>query len=463
MKKFYTAEEFEQNKVLKSNLAQSDELLKDSELNNVRANADANIASSEELLKSLGYSKEVLRAKTKAMEVNEKSRIRGANQLWENIVKESNEYVPHEVMLEDILSESEIKKAFKELDRINHQFSKKTSITNKTDLIILTIAIALQVTKSVLFPYLARKFGYGDSFDKTTRLSHDDSTIKQAQKAATDEFRDKYINTYGTGAWVNFLYQTPAYDVTFGSKNIGINMEGMYHRFHTLGHDPILGWVFGTANILTDTITLNNFTSYRIIRTPTMTITPEQVSIFSLFNEAYGVANANFLNLPAALFAQAQHLNSDAYTKLGLPVPMLSVINESLASKLYKNQYDALCFARDARVIEASYIVSMIIDMLISLLHGIFRTADDDIDLYEIRTRKILLISNAIASGSTIIATSITQNIKNLDIGSLLSTITHLFFDIRFISKIKKEYIKTEIDAKLKTQLEEINRLYNSI
>ena len=33
-------------------------------------------------------------------------------------------------------------------------------------------------------------------------------------------------------------------------------MHGGQHRVKTLGHDPILGWVFGVANIISDTITI---------------------------------------------------------------------------------------------------------------------------------------------------------------------------------------------------------------
>ena len=70
---------------------------------------------------------------------------------------------------------------------------------------------------------------------------------------------------------------------------------------------------------------------------------------------------------------------------------------------------------------------------------------DGNHNLYEVRTRKILLISNAIASTSTIINAAVTSNPKNLDIGSLLNTVTHLFTDIRFIARIKQEFIENEI------------------
>ena len=47
--------------------------------------------------------------------------------------------------------------------------------------------------------------------------------------------------------------------------------------------------------------------------------------------------------------------------------------------------------------------------MIIGLAHGLFRDESVPKDIYEVRTRKILLISNSIASASTIINASITS------------------------------------------------------
>ena len=126
------------------------------------------------------------------------------------------------------------------------------------------------------------------------------------------------------------------------------------------------------------------------------------------------------LNLPAALFAQAQHLKSDRYTKVGLPVPLLAAFNEELASSLYKQQYDSLCFSRDAKIVGASLGISIGIDMIIGLVHGLFRQTDEDPSLYQIRTRKILLISNLLASTSSIVYAGIMRNPKNLDFGTII-------------------------------------------
>lgn len=461
----YSEEEKELNKVLRMNQDKSNNLLHDKNIASTRMKADSSIASAEELLKSLGRHKEVLNAKNKAIEVGKNARLTNRPHIdsWEQLVNEANKNISHDIELENLLTSSEINKSFKELDQINAEFSRKTGIINKTDLSFLMIATALQVTKSLVFPHVAKKFGYGESFDSSNRLAHNDKSIEKAHKDANDKFRDTSLKNHKTGYWMNILYQTPAYDITVGSADLGINMGGRYHRLHTLGHDPILGWIFGTANILTDVITMNNFQSYRVVRNPKMRITPEPVSIFSLFNESYQVIQDDFLNLPAAIFAQAQHLKSDVFTKQGLPVPLLETFNESFASNLYKNQYDSLCLARDTKIIGTSYMVSTIIDIVIGLVHGLFRDKNESKDLFEVRTRKILLISNCIATSSSAISTYITKNPKNLDIGSLLSTIVHLFTDIKFIMRIKEEFIQSEIDKKLQVEFDKVDRLYDEI
>lgn len=466
----YSRDELDMNKVFKMNQDVSQSILVDKAMSQTRDNADANIEASLALLRSLNYDKDIEKLSSDIIAKGKERKLEHCPVLesWEEIVAQANLHTPTEVVLEDFMSEAEIQDAFKELDIIEKQFSQKTSIVNKTDLSFLMIATALQVAKSLIFPYVAEKFGYGKSFDPSERLEHNDKTIEKAHKEANDKFRDKHIEKHGTGHWINILYQTVPYDITKGSKDLGIDMGGKYHRMYTLGHDPVLGWIFGTANILTDCITFNNLHTNRISRidpiteSKKMVITPEVVFLGQMFKECYNDIKADPLNLPAAIFAQAQHLKSDEFTKLGLPVPILSSIDEGFASKLYSENYDALCFARDVKIVGASFVVSKLIDMIISLLHGLFRKDNEDKDLYEVRSRKILLISNSIASTSSIINASITSNPKNIDIGSLLNTITHLFTDIRFILKIKQEFIESEIAIKVQKEISEVDALFET-
>lgn len=460
----YSDREMDLNKVLKMNQDISASLQNDPAVTSARQTADASIASSLELLQTLGKNAEIeeLEQKISNNAKNRRLEHRPVTESWEEILRQANEYTPTPVVLEDIMSEREIQEAFQELDEINQDFSRKTSIVNKTDLSFLAVATALQVAKSLIFPYVAEKFHYGESFDPSKRLAHNDKSIGDDHRKANDSFRDQYKDKHGKGYWINILYQTPPYDITKGSAAMGVNMGGRYHRMYTLGHDPILGWIFGTLNILTDVITFNNFSSYRVVRKPKMVITPEFVPIGQMVQESYQLVQDDYLNLPAAVFAQAQHLKSDEFTKCGLPIPILSSIDENFASSLYRSQYDALCFARDAKIVGTSFIVSKVFDIIISLVHGLFCKEGEDKDMFECRTRKILLISNSIASTSTIISAGITSNPKNLDIGSLLNTVTHLFMDISFIAKVKQEFIDNEISSRIQKEIDEIDRLYDT-
>lgn len=385
------------------------------------------------------------------------------NNSWSSYVDTYNEYAKRKGLQLNLdpylvsLSERE----YKELDdELNVEFSRRTSIINKTDLSFLSIATALQTAKALLFPLVAEKVGYGKSFDNDERFPHDDKCIKGAERIQKDDFKQKQLNRgYEEGEWLEILNRKPIFDTTKGSPNIGINMEGGYHRIHTLGHDPILGWIFGTANILTDTITLDTFQTYLGQRNP-IKILPTKVSFIELFRKTIETVKRNKLNLPAAIVAEGIHLKSDIFTKAGLPVPVIETFAPEFAGKLYKNQYDALCFVRDFKVVGISAAISMFIDMIINLTHAMYYNVERDgsRELFEVRTRKILLISNTIASTSNVICSLITHNPSGLDLGGLLITISHLFRDVKFILNIKKEFLEKRIYEKIDKEMELIEK-----
>lgn len=85
-------------------------------------------------------------------------------------------------MLTQYFSDSELQSLLQTETDINAQFSRKTSIINKTGLAFLAIATALQTANALLFPLVADKLGYGSSFNPDGRLDHNDPGIKAAQK-----------------------------------------------------------------------------------------------------------------------------------------------------------------------------------------------------------------------------------------------------------------------------------------
>ncbi len=382
-----------------------------------------------------------------------------------------------EIAFEDILSPAEIASAFSRVNEIENQFAQVTGIINKKDLSFLFIATALQTVKWILFPPTDIA-NFGKSFDPNNRLKHNDPSIEEAHKKSLKDYQTRHRNEDGSWSWdmrkdsdhpktwSEILFTTVPYDRIKGAAAIdGLNLNGNNHRLKTLGHDPVLGWIFGTANILTDTITFTDLSSYRVNKI----ILNEQVPLPQIFIKTIDYACYDWHCLAAALAAQGAHLASDVYTKRGLPVPVLGVFNPELASKLYNEHYDALCLARDTKtlgIIAASAAVSALINLIIAITHGMFYTPQTDgtsRELYEVRTRKIILISNAIASGSNIIYCYLAKNWNKLDIGGILVTIGRLFADMRFILRIKDEFIQNAVDNDLQREVQRLDNLYAAI
>lgn len=328
------------------------------------------------------------------------------------------------------------------LDDLDTQFSKQTGL-NKVDISFLLVATALQVAKWILMDTI------GDKIDKSTRLDE-----KSGDKIVKEKIKDYDKNHSGwetersqTGykTWKEIIYSSVPYDATKGAPALGVQMEGMYHRYKTLGHDPILGWVFGTANIITDTITLTDLRTYKVEKMHFS----HQITMTNMFMQMLESIKEDKNRLPAAIFKQAMHLQSDKYTKLGLPIPVIGVFSEEIAGKLYKSQYDNLCLTRDLKTIGKSASYSILINMLISLLHGIFYDPSkySSRDIYEVKTRKIISYSNAIASGSNVIYTAVrsylgdANALNKLDIGGIIVTIYQIVTNEKFIREVKEEFI----------------------
>ena len=98
--------------------------------------------------------------------------------------------------------------------------------------------------------------------------------------------------------------------------------------------------------------------------------------------------------------------------------------------------------------------------MLIAFVHRLFFDESvDDTKFYEVRARKILLYSNCIASVSNVIATVITKDLRKLDVGGLIVTVIRLFSDIRFITRVKEEFIESQLDIHFNGIMDEIEKM----
>lgn len=356
----------------------------------------------------------------------------------------------------------------KELDKT---FEERTSLS-KVDFSILILATGLQLLRIYMLPQFQNKY-----LDEN-RLDHDDKLIKDMEKETIQRYKEKHKyreskkSEKGYRSWqeIAFTIKVP-YDATrhSGEGFNERNMHGGQHRVKTLGHDPILGWLFGVANIISDTITIcpEYDLGEKKIRLPYVEsydvdmgsdfCWKGKTATWNIFKKSFESVSEDRHRLYAALFSQGLHLASDKYTRLGLPVPFLSLIDQEKAYDIYKEGYDYLDYLYDTQILRRtikSASQSIMINMIIGGLHKFLYNpnTDNDKKLYDVRTRKIILYSNIIATTSDVIQTTFRaymgdeDAIKNFDLGGFLVTLYRIITDTSYIIKIKEEFIMNEWD-----------------
>lgn len=328
---------------------------------------------------------------------------------------------------------------------------KTATKLRKKDFVFLFTATALQVLRQYLFSRInnyrssdrlddqaaAKKEGHGGKYDRSTRGSgYYHATVEE------------------------MLNNSVPFDTQNASALFGENLGGGWgHRFHTLGHDPILGWIFGTANIATRTVTMSDIVSSYHVRygqymTGNQTLSVRPGDYFAARADTYKVLKYGLVEpakhldnhiLAKALSVEATHLLTDIDSKASLSLPGLEVISPEFAEKLSRYGLNM----HNLTMVGAQAGVSVAINTLVAMIHRLMYDAatDGDERLYEVRTRKIISYSNMIASASNIVYVAVVSAfgdadaINSLDIGGLLVTIVTVLRNGKVQEDIFEEFM----------------------
>lgn len=331
------------------------------------------------------------------------------------------------------------------LDNLDKEFETQTGLKG-TDIAFLFAATALQCARIYIINNLTKieKAGQGNRNEKFLHNLQNKmlNKLDNGDVLGTKKYYAS-LNQIITGRGV-------PYDATgYLDENFKL-FKGANHRFATLGHDPILGLIFGTANILTNTITC--------VRTPIITtnhviydseiknprigmLAPTTVTLKKAVERLDGDATS----VVAAIIKQIIHIGTDIYTPCGIQLPGANLIlSNTNAEKLTK-----YISTGDLIKVGASAGMAALINTIISTLHMLIfdETKYSSRDVYSVKTRKIILYSNLIASASNVIwvganiAAGNEKAIKDLDIGGLIITLQRLMTDVKFIRQVKEEFI----------------------
>lgn len=302
------------------------------------------------------------------------------------------------------------------LGDLDKQFAEKTELT-PVDMNFLFLAIGLQITRQYLL-----------SNDKFRIEANQGDKLMKDMLSPLDDVKPE---------WKSTLIQSVPYDaIQRDGITYSTGLSGTTHRYRTLGHDPILGWVFGTANIMTSSLTKYDLETFSV---KNMKITRHYpLGVTGMMNKTIQYAQQDPTLLFASVARQAVHFGSDYFTKQGLPLPIISTIDNNLAKKMV-TQWNI-----DSYSVSRSMAISSLINSIIGFLHSLFfdgNTEEMEKKLYEVRTRKIITYSNLVASSSNVAVVAITKQFNKLDLGGIAVAIYRLITDAKFIRDVKEEFI----------------------
>lgn len=339
------------------------------------------------------------------------------------------------------------------IKNLDDEFESQTKLRGK-DIGFLFFATALQCIRQYFITDFKERLG--------------DQEAAKNTKGHIKEHSARHHRFYNPSL-VEIKTNPVPFDTTFGAPDIGSDIaKHGGHRYTTLGHDPILGWIFGTANIATSTLTDYNFSSYHILtgqnkvgnNIDRLTHHADTNKVISYtFDKLLNEGKEGKLKVSWSLVKEAIHLKSDIGTKDSLSFPFISVIfSPKLASTLADYGLDMA----NAITVSKQVTLAIAINTIIAMIHRLTFNPETDgsTELFEVRTHKVITYSNVIASTSNVIAVAIgaaigaatnnpdliKKSVQKADIGGLLVTIYRLLNDANFIAQVKQEFIFNNFD-----------------
>jgi hypothetical protein len=343
------------------------------------------------------------------------------------------------------------------IDNIDRQFEEKTKLI-KIDIGFLFLAVALQVVRQYLVTNFKERVDDGEAAKDAKKI---EKTVLGKETGAEKADRMNSSHLWYHPSLEEVMFNPVPFDQTAGLTGLGGAFE---HRAKTLGHDPILGYIFGTANIATSTLTTWDLQSFHIKYgeigggfKPMGTNHADTGKVFHYAKERLlNEGEEGKIIMAVSLFREVMHLKSDVNSKVSLPVPLVSSLSPDFAKTLARYGINIA----NIKTVGRQVTYAILINYVIALLHRLIYESNGggNLSYYEVRTRKILSYSNAIASASNLIVVSILaavgavrkdpllvkKAVEYLDIGGLLVTVYRIATDSNFIGQSKREFLEKE-------------------
>ena len=249
-------------------------------------------SAAEKILKSRGY--DLPPRKDSVAPLNKRRVV--VVRPWNEILEEADKFVVGECEIESIFTEEELQQNKEAIRLMNEEFNQIHHL-DKIDVAIGALAGMVGAAVDILMVGIPEKTPEGLKAGPLSNYIRD-----YFDRKFPEEEMQKLANSKESK--VPFDAQD--------NRHTTIRVEGLsayYHRLLQLGHDPVLGFVFGVADILTGRMTTIDKTG----------------KVVSQVMENY--ADRKETEIFRALAKQIAHFKSDVTTSMGLPTPFMSMFN----------------------------------------------------------------------------------------------------------------------------------------
>ena len=215
---------------------------------------------------------------------------------WESLVQNAELSVGKANHLEDLFTKEELKGNELAIRQLNYEYNQINRL-DKHDIAIAVLAGLLSATVDILMVGIPQKTTEGIEGGPLSNYVRD-----WFDKKFPEEEMKKLANSKVSK--VPFDAQD--------NRNTTIYVEGLsayYHRMLSLGHDPLLGLLFGVMDIMTGR----------------MTTIDKAGKVVSQVMENY--ADYTERDVFVAIAKQIIHFKSDITTSMGLPAPLMGLFN----------------------------------------------------------------------------------------------------------------------------------------
>lgn len=251
------------------------------------------IKESESLLLDLGYNKEL---QVSHFEKTPKEKHIMVVPSWEELCVEAENAVGVNCKLESIFTAAELQSNERAIKMLNEEYNVLHRL-DKYDISICAIAGLLSAAVDILMVGIPQPGSNGIEAGTLSNF---------IRKKFDEKFPPEEMEKLAKSKVSKVPYD--AQD-NRNTKEYVTGLSAYYHRLLSLGHDPLLGFIFGVFDILTGRMTTIDKTG----------------KIVSQVMDNY--ADRKESNIFLAIAKQINHLKSDVTTSMGLPAPMMSLFS----------------------------------------------------------------------------------------------------------------------------------------